>query len=172
MRQDADTYIGVQYNGYKDHQAFYSDMSAVLVSNGTKQSGHFAIPHLVLQSFDDPISAWRTNAANDPFSPLFPERLVQHENSTNLVVMLTDKGGHVGWPMGYWPHTWKYMNNLVAAGFVASYIESANGLQEASLEKGDTESIQRDCHDELKTNDSVLAPLGGLLTIVSLQKVT
>jgi predicted alpha/beta-fold hydrolase len=123
-KQEADTYIGVQYNGYKDHHAFYSDMSAILDDNTTEQSGYFAIPHLVLQSFDDPISTWRTDAANDPMSPLFSKIIAQEERSSNLVVLLTEKGGHVGWPVGSFPRSWEYMNTKVAAGFVLSYVES------------------------------------------------
>jgi predicted alpha/beta-fold hydrolase len=101
-------------------------MSAVLTTNSTEQSGNFAIPHLVLQSFDDPISTWRTNAANDPISPLFSKNIVQQGNSRNLVVLLTEKGGHVGWPMGIFSRSWEYMNTQVAAGFVSSYLASVS----------------------------------------------
>ena len=98
-------------------------MSSVLVSNGTAQSGHFAIPHLVLQSFDDPISTWTTNAADDPSSFFYPTNLVRQNEFSNLTILLTAKGGHVGWPMGFYPHNWDFMNSFVAAGFVSSYAD-------------------------------------------------
>jgi hypothetical protein len=106
-------------------------MSAILTVNGTNQTGYFAIPHLVLQSFDDPISTWRTNAASDPSSPLFPHNLVRQ--NPNLVVLLTEKGGHIGWPMGWSPRSWEYMNNLVAAGFVSSYAATRKNNTEEKL---------------------------------------
>ena len=113
------------HNGYKDHEEFYSDMSAVMAFNEKdSQGGYFAIPHLVLQAFDDPISTWRTNAADDPSSLLYPTNLVTQEETSNLVVMLTKQGGHLGWATGWAPHSWDYMNNVVAAGFIASYIAS------------------------------------------------
>jgi predicted alpha/beta-fold hydrolase len=113
----------VKYNGYNDLIDFYSDMSSVLVSNGTAQSGHFAIPHLVLQSFDDPISSWKTNAADDPSSILYPTNLVGRHKSSNLTILLTAKGGHLGWPIGWYPHNWDFMNSYVAAGFISSYAD-------------------------------------------------
>lgn len=120
------------YNGYKDYEAFYSDMSAVLAgSNDADRRGYyFAIPHLVLQSFDDPISSWRTNAANDPSSILYPSNLVTHEQSSNIVLLLTRQGGHLGWSTGWLPRSWNYMNNLVAAGFVSSYINSKKAMND------------------------------------------
>jgi predicted alpha/beta-fold hydrolase len=119
------------YNNYNDHEEFYSDMSAILASNNnTGHRGYFAIPHLVLQAFDDPISTWRTNAANEKSSVLYPSNLVAHEESSNLVLLLTSLGGHLGWPMGWMPHSWDYMNNLVAAGFVSSYVESVKARKQ------------------------------------------
>ena len=87
-----------------------------------KHSRHFAIPHLILQSFDDPLSIWTTNAENDPNSPLYPSNLVNDQE--NLVVMLTSKGGHVGWPIGMIPKSFAYMNEHVAAGFVDAFDKS------------------------------------------------
>ena len=81
------------------------------------------IPHLVLQAFDDPLSTWRNNAADDPTSLLFPTNLVADNAQKNVVVLLTAKGGHVGWPIGWWPHSWEFMNDFVAAGFVTAWNE-------------------------------------------------
>jgi predicted alpha/beta-fold hydrolase len=164
-KQDADTFIGVQYNGYQDHNALYSDMSAVLAANTTEQNGYFAIPHLVLQSFDDPVSTWLTNAANDPTSPLFSKNIVLQEKSRNLVVLLTKTGGHVGWPMGTFSRSWEYMNTLVAAGFVSSYVESVGTSSTIlSLQRKDHESQVRPKYNATTMTDC-------LLPVVSLDRV-
>jgi len=170
---DADAYTGVLYNGYEDLQDFYSQMSSVLVANGTKQSGYFSIPHLILQSFDDPISSWRTNAANEPSSPLYPRNLVNREESSNLVVLLTETGGHVGWPMGWFPHSWNYMNNLVAAGFVSAYVASQDKRTESRSGENEQEEFME--HTDVSVgSDQECATLTleaqEFLTLASLEK--
>jgi predicted alpha/beta-fold hydrolase len=125
-RQESDQYAGVMYNNFADHRHFYEAMSSVLESpyetTDNVKIGHFSIPHLILQSLDDPISTWRTDASNDPNSLLYPQNLV--DSHDNLVVLLTEKGGHVGWPVGLNPHSWIYMNDWVAANFVLAYEKS------------------------------------------------
>ena len=101
-----------------------------------KSQNHFAIPHLILQSFDDPLSIWTTNADNDPNSPLYPSNLVKSQE--NLVVMLTSKGGHVGWPIGIIPDSWEYMNTYVAAGFIDAFHKSK------TTTKGDVDDVDND----------------------------
>jgi predicted alpha/beta-fold hydrolase len=133
-----DGYAGAQYNGFGDLLHFYTEMSAVDPNNPFKK--HFAIPHLILHAFDDPISTWRNNAASDPTSPLYPSTLV-NKVQENLVLLLTKTGGHVGWPISWWPHSWKYMNDYVAAGFIDSYETSKGRLpgtetKEASFKTG------------------------------------
>eukprot|EP00980_Cylindrotheca_fusiformis_P007364 scaffold1525_cov142-Cylindrotheca_fusiformis.AAC.164 len=118
---EVDAYAGAKYNGFKDSLQFYNEMSAVDTNNPYRK--HIGIPHLILHAFDDPISTWRNNASNDPSSPLHPATLV-NKIEENLVLLLTTAGGHVGWPMGWWPNSWKYMNDYVAAGFVDSYEKS------------------------------------------------
>lgn len=164
--------MGVQYNGYENHGAFYSDMSAILAANSTKQSGYFAIPHLILQSFDDPISTWRTNAANDPTSFLFSEDIVYQDNSSNLVVLLTKSGGHVGWPTGYFPHSWEYMNTLVAAGFISSYADSIQASEiDGSLSMSDDDkSKHHGCQVATRRNATAALPADRLLPHVSLDR--
>lgn len=147
-------------------------MSAILASNGTGQSGHFAIPHLVLQSFDDPISTWRTNVADEPSSVLFPKRIVQQESNNNLVILLTDKGGHVGWPVGYFPHTWEYMNNLVAAGFVKSYAECVNASKVSMRQPENGQNPPDGCEMVGPMNSTAVASTAQRpLPIVSLDQI-
>ena len=116
-------------------------MSAVVPARDSHDSGEgycadscsprrqIPIPHLVLQALDDPLSTWRSNAADDPTSILYPSNLIADNAQKNIVVLLTATGGHVGWPTGWWPHSWEFMNDFVAAGFVTAwnqYIQDSN----------------------------------------------
>jgi hypothetical protein len=113
------------YHGFDNLDHFYTEMSAILPNNATHN--HIAIPHLVLQAFDDPISTWRSDVVNHPTSPLYPRNLV-NEHQDNLVLLLTKKGGHVGWPIGWWPHSWIYMNEYVAASFIDAFHDSKRSV--------------------------------------------
>ena len=113
------------YNGFENLDDFYDAMSSILDSSSESSESiqqrkmKFSIPHLVLQALDDPISTFRTNASNDPDSTLYVHNLVHKHD--NLVLLLTGRGGHIGWPMGLLPHSWEYMNDRVAADFVLAY---------------------------------------------------
>lgn len=125
--KETDYFAGVLLNGYADITQFYTEMSSVLpfhkndytVTNNTRR--RIPIPHLILQALDDPLSTWRTNSADDARSPLYPSNLISKDGQTNIVLLLTATGGHVGWPIGWWPHSWEYMNDMVAAGFVTAW---------------------------------------------------
>jgi predicted alpha/beta-fold hydrolase len=77
-----------------------------------------SIPLCVLHGLDDPISTWRTVAANEGF--MRPDHLVS-TGTGNLMLLLTGTGGHVGWPLGWLPfrRSWEFMNEA-AATFVES----------------------------------------------------
>jgi predicted alpha/beta-fold hydrolase len=137
-----DLYASAMYNGYSSLQQFYSDMGALgdiplsemdrpHVSTLTKPPllVNLSTPLLVLHALDDPLSTWRTVAANRGI--MHPSTLVQAAG--NLVVLLTERGGHVGWPMGWRPHLrgWEFMND-VAAGF-------AEAIARAKLDSDDCE---------------------------------
>lgn len=114
-------------------------MSTIVVGpNGGSRDRHVAIPLLILYAMDDPLSSWQVNVANDPESPLYPSRLVRQEKMKNLVVLLTKKGGHVGWPTGWFPHNWEFMNTVVAQGFVSAFDSSIRG------KTGEKDSIGHD----------------------------
>ena len=124
------------YNGFEDLDNFYDAMSSILDSESgsepepEQQQMKFSIPHLVLQALDDPISTFRTNASNDPDSILYVHKLVhQHDN---LVLLLTEQGGHIGWPMGLLPHSWEFMNDRVAADFILAYEQTLRNDDEQS----------------------------------------
>jgi predicted alpha/beta-fold hydrolase len=70
----------------------------------------------VQHSLDDPLITWRSVAANEGL--LHPNNLTQR-GSGNLFILLTKRGGHVGWSLGWNPasNDWKWMND-VAMSFV------------------------------------------------------
>ena len=79
-----------------------------------KKIGRIAIPLLIVQAFDDPVSTWRNVAANSGL--MHPSNLVQ-TGKGNLLLLLTRVGGHVGWPMGWWPskYQWQFMSTIVSS---------------------------------------------------------
>ena len=136
-----DLYMSVKYNGYRDLENFYEDMgalgdipmeilrkpSAALSPQDVQQLqiskiANISIPLCVLHAFDDPISTWRTIVAND--GVMHPESLVRLGKG-NLVLLLTEKGGHIGWPVGMVPmrRRWEFMSEA-AASFVESVAQA------------------------------------------------
>lgn len=127
----------VAYNKFRDLNHYYSEMSALgdipvedhaAIVNGTKLISEVArdkrvhnisIPLCVIHALDDPLITWRTVAANDGL--LHPSNLTQF-SSGNLFLLLTKRGGHVGWPLGWNPATykWKWMNDAAS-----SFIDAA-----------------------------------------------
>jgi hypothetical protein len=108
-----------------------------------KKIANISIPMLVLQALDDPVSTWRNVAANHGL--MHPENLVR-TGQGNLVVLLTQKGGHVGWPLGWWPskNKWKFMSD-VAAGFVNAVWETRQRQQQQSKLLDDLDSPEVLC---------------------------
>jgi len=117
----------VTYNGFDNLTHYYTEMSAMgdtnmfqskLVNKNVADSGvgriaNVSIPFCVFHALDDPITSWRTMGHD-------PESLVR-SGSGNVMILLTDSGGHVGWPLGInsAANGWKFMSNI-AGGFVNS----------------------------------------------------
>lgn len=82
-----------------------------------------SIPLCILHTLDDPISTWR-NVVGRPGSIMVPASLVESGNG-NLMVLLTEKGGHVGWPEGWlpWRTNWAFMSNA-ASSFVEAFVRA------------------------------------------------
>jgi predicted alpha/beta-fold hydrolase len=110
----------VAYNGFRDLIHYYSEMSALgdtslkqhsLSSIDSGRIHDVTIPLLVLHAMDDPLVTWRTVAAKDGF--MHPGNLTR-TGTGNLFVLLTKRGGHVGWPLGWfpWVDNWKWMNDV------------------------------------------------------------
>ena len=75
--------------------------------------GNVSIPFLVVHALDDPITSWRT-IGHYPFA-------LTRSGSGNVIMLLTARGGHVGWPLGWNPRRsgWFWMSNTIAT-FVQS----------------------------------------------------
>lgn len=140
-----DQYVAVSYSEEFDNLThFYSEMGALgdisledlsrlpAAEVPTAKIHNVSIPLCVLHSLDDPISTWRTVAANEGF--MHPEHLVS-TGTGNTLLLLTGTGGHVGWPLGWLPfrRNWEFMNEA-AATFVESV---ACAKAELAQEAGD-----------------------------------
>ncbi|GKY92881.1 hypothetical protein MPSEU_000257300 [Mayamaea pseudoterrestris] len=135
---EADQYAAVAYNGYQDLMHYYSESGALGDVPWEHRESSFeilsvrprvtelAIPLCVLQAFDDPISTFRTIVSNEGF--MRPDSLVRMGDGY-LVLLLTQRGGHVGWPEGWcpWHHKWKFQNEA-AISFVEAMSEAKNSL--------------------------------------------
>lgn len=122
-----DIHAIVTYNGFRDLLHYYSEMSAMGDTNAFRSKNHLdqneshdigrignvSIPFLVVHALDDPITSWRT-IGHDPFA-------LTRSGSGNVIMLLTARGGHVGWPLGWNPRRsgWFWMSNTIAT-FVQS----------------------------------------------------
>jgi predicted alpha/beta-fold hydrolase len=112
------------YSGYDNVTHYYSEMSALgdidhkrdgtldQDYKGNKKVDSISIPLVVLQALDDPLVTWRATCANKGL--MHPENLVK-TGSGNLIILLTNAGGHVGWPLGlfFFQNKWKWMSDAV-----------------------------------------------------------
>jgi len=93
----------------------------------SKNTSHnVSIPLLVVHSLDDPLITWRTVAANSGL--MHPANLTSKTGSGNLFLLLTKRGGHVGWPVGMLPFVekWRWMSEI-SSSFVDA-VSKAKGL--------------------------------------------
>ena len=90
-----------------------------------KHSHNISIPLLVVHALDDPLITWRTVAAND--GAMHPKNLT---TGTSLFLLLTKRGGHVGWPVGWLPtvERWRWMSD-VSSNFVEAVARSKQLLE-------------------------------------------
>lgn len=113
----------VVYNGFRNLDHYYSEMGAlgdhIRFDGEAKEAGRIAnvsIPLLTVNALDDPVGYW--GCALDPAK-------VSKSGKGNIIVLLTQKGGHVGWPLSMNPgkEGWKWMSD-VASSFVESVSQS------------------------------------------------
>lgn len=125
----------IVYNDFDSVKHYYSEMGAlgdtVFENHSAMEESpntvvgriqDLAIPLCVIHALDDPLLTWRTVAANKGF--MHPANLTR-TGSGNLVLLLTKGGGHVGWPLGWFPHLhrWRWMNDA-ASSFVNATIQT------------------------------------------------
>jgi len=138
---ELDRYTSVKYNGFRDLEDFYSRMGALgdvtlkdlqgpLENIKQARILNVSIPLCVMHSFDDPISTWRTIVGNEGF--MRPENLVR-SGKGNLILLLTETGGHVGWPIGWLSsrNNWVFMNEAAA-----SFVDAVNQARVTNQSKG------------------------------------
>jgi predicted alpha/beta-fold hydrolase len=173
---DIDRYITVAYYGFPSLRSYYADMSAVGdipsadLESATYVGDHkisgiprnarilnVSVPLCILHALDDPISTWRNNAAGEGF--LRPD-VITGSGKGNIMLLLTQKGGHVGWPTGWlsWRNGWEFMNEA-AASFVDA-IEQAKLEQEWQTKPEAKEfPLAEDCsRHERDTNEEAETP--------------
>jgi len=138
---DFDERYTIKYHNFDTIESYYSQMGAMgdftsfdnNVDDGTTSStgpnpkdhsggvgriANVSIPLLVVNALDDPI-AYPKCLGNDP-------QRVSTSGSGFTLLLITEKGGHVGWPIGMNPATtgWIWMST-VASSFVDSVQRNA-----------------------------------------------
>ena len=140
---ELDKYVAVEHYRprYQNLTQYYESMGAlgdILMEHlespnaSSVSSGRIfnvSIPLCVMHAFDDPIATWKGVAANYGF--MHPSNMA-HSGAGNIVLLLTARGGHVGWPTGWFSqNNWKFMSDA-AATFVEAI---AHAVQEHPMEK-------------------------------------
>ncbi|KAL7576522.1 hypothetical protein ACA910_018020 [Epithemia clementina (nom. ined.)] len=143
---DIDRHCVVPYNGFRDVEHYYSEMSLLgdLTSqeydnnkiDSNRRVHQVSVPTVIVHAIDDPLITWRTVAANQ--GVLYPTNLTK-AGSGNLMILLTKTGGHVGWPLGVLPHLyrWKWMNDIPATFAKALMEAKKHDDGEAQNKQGD-----------------------------------
>jgi len=106
---DFDREFVVVFNGYKSVEEYYKDLG---LAAGEKWRA-VAVPLLAIAAIDDPVIHVDTlrvsefAAAND-----------------NLLFLITERGGHTGWPVGWrpWRHSFDFMNEAIDV-FICSILQ-------------------------------------------------
>ena len=139
----------VEYNGFRHVVDYYEHMSALgdvpldelMPVNAqiarSRKIHQLSIPLLVVQALDDPLITWRTVASNA--GPMHPSNLTK-TGQGNLMILLTKRGGHVGWPLGWLPqlHTWHWMNQIPAS--LAASVQEVKQQQKMMQATGQADS--------------------------------
>jgi predicted alpha/beta-fold hydrolase len=127
-----DEHAVVTYNGFDDLMHYYSEMSArgdvpMDDNEAVSRISNTSIPFCVLHALDDPLITWKTVAADS--GPMYPPNLVK-TGAGYLMILLTKRGGHVGWPLGLnaRANKWQWMNDA-AKHFVDAVVRAKESMQ-------------------------------------------
>jgi predicted alpha/beta-fold hydrolase len=117
-------------NGYRNTDHYIEDSTALgdlmlddysmEVLPTSKQIHNLSIPLVIVNSLDDPISPWRSVVSNH--GAMHPAHLTQTGNG-RLMMLITRRGGHVSWPVGWYPtqQKWSWMSHL-ALSFAQAFL--------------------------------------------------
>lgn len=101
---DIDRELVCKYHGYKTVYDYYEDMSAAGSGDekGLKRLHDTKTPLLSVHAVDDPIAIF--------------EVMLQNEvaRTENVMLLATKHGGHIGWPIGWFPskNRWNFMMDI------------------------------------------------------------
>ena len=104
----------MKYNNYDNITHYYSEMSAMgdyIDNNNMGRITNISRPYLVVHALDDPLITWKTLTSGTSATP----DDISGSGDGNIIMMITNSGGHVGWPQGLLPRRngWSFMNNVV-----------------------------------------------------------
>ncbi|XP_034181993.1 abhydrolase domain containing Hydr1 isoform X2 [Osmia lignaria lignaria] len=103
--REFDSHFTVKQFGYKDVEEYYSN----------------ATIHDKLHLIDVPLLC--LSAADDPFQPVHAIPLKEISETKNVAVVVTSRGGHIGFLEGVWPvKEEQYMGKLFSQFFAALFI--------------------------------------------------
>lgn len=118
---DFDSIMVTGLHGYNSVEEYYADMNPTLMDSknnygiipnkkeNIKEGSNFKLirPFFFLHAIDDPIVHVDTY-------PKDPQNIQSPYLIDNLFFLITSSGGHIGWPVSYFPwiHRFKYVNTL------------------------------------------------------------
>ena len=130
--------------------------STGVVENPDGKIHNVAIPFCVMHALDDPLITWRTVASNEGF--MHPYNLSK-SGSGNLMILLTKGGGHVGWPLGWWPslNKWRFMSDAAWSFSQAVHQAKLAMPEEEPVEEVEEEAaeIVPEEQESLENKDSI-----------------
>ena len=115
----------VRYHGFQSLHEYYVEMGAMGDRDPTGRIANVSVPLLVLHALDDPIAYWK--ALGDP-------NALTTTGKGYVMMLLTQRGGHVGWPTGWrpWNTRWEWMNNA-ASTFIQAAKQVTKDVNSSSL---------------------------------------
>ena len=114
-----DSIVVTALNGFDDVLHYYSNLSPLIDPGDTQLTK----PLLMLHAMDDPI----THVDRIPSSTLTRSK---NSLSEHMFTLITTVGGHVGWPLGWypWQKRWEFQNRVAL-----EFLESVYTLRHASV---------------------------------------